>query len=35
VMPVNTDIDLTTSPSVKWVGSLIVLATAALYVIFW
>ena len=34
-MPVNTDIDMKPAPSVVWIGSIIVLVTIVLYIIFW
>jgi SSS family solute:Na+ symporter len=34
-MPVNREIDLTASASIKWVGAGVVLATALLYAVFW
>ena len=35
VMPVNTDIDLTSSKLVPWLGGFVIFATICLYVVFW
>lgn len=35
VMPVREDYDMKISPSVKWMGALVIIITALLYLIFW